>query len=121
MEETIRYHIEIHSKANRIRPMFGNSISIVGVGRFNPCKSVFLYGDVSLVAKPRVVIPLSRVRFSYDTPDSQISSFCWGFAKLVRQRILIPPFRGSSPLSPAIGALADRLRQWIANPSLSNG
>ena len=26
------------------------------------------YGVVSLVAKPRVVIPLSRVRFSYDTP-----------------------------------------------------
>ena len=27
------------------------------------------HGVVSLVAKPRVVIPLSRVRFSYDSPN----------------------------------------------------
>ena len=33
-------------------------------------RSVFLYGDVSLVAKPRVVIPLSWVRFPYDTPKN---------------------------------------------------
>lgn len=58
MEETIRYHIEIHSKANRIRPMFGNSISIVGVGRFNPCKSVFLYGNCSSMVESRIVIPV---------------------------------------------------------------
>ncbi len=34
--------------------------------------SVFTYGVVSLVVKPRVVIPLSRVRFSYDTPHMVI-------------------------------------------------
>jgi hypothetical protein len=32
------------------------------------------YGVVSLVAKPRVVIPLSRVRFSYDSPSFRIGS-----------------------------------------------
>ncbi len=26
----------------------------------------------------------------------------WGIAKLVRQRVLIPPFIGSSPVTPAI-------------------
>ena len=30
------------------------------------------YGVVSLVVKPRVVIPLSRVRFSYDSPVDHI-------------------------------------------------
>ena len=30
-------------------------------------------GVVSLVVKPRVVIPLSRVRFSYDSPKSKVN------------------------------------------------
>ena len=40
-------------------------VRILGTG------SVFLYGIngvVSLVVKPRVVIPLSRVQFSYNSP-----------------------------------------------------
>ena len=32
--------------------------------------------------------------------------FYWGIAKLVRQRILIPPFRGSSPFTPANGVFS---------------
>ena len=35
---------------------------------------MFLHGAVSLVAKPRVVIPLSRVRFSYRTPTQKTAS-----------------------------------------------
>ena len=35
------YHIKTHSKANRIRPMFSNSISFVGVSRCNSCRVCF--------------------------------------------------------------------------------
>jgi hypothetical protein len=34
-----------------------------------------VYGVVSLVVKPWVVIPLSRVRFSYDTPYAQVAQW----------------------------------------------
>ena len=29
-------------------------------------------------------------------------SICWGVAKLVRQRVLVPSFMGSSPITPAL-------------------
>ena len=55
-------------------------------------RSVFLYGDVSLVAKPRVVIPLSWVRFPYDTPKNYAD-----VAQVVEQRIENPCVAGSTP------------------------
>ena len=51
-----------------------------------------VYGVVSLVVKPRVVIPLSRVRFSYDSPNYA------DVAQLVEQRIENPCVSGSIPL-----------------------
>ena len=51
-----------------------------------------VYGDVSLVVKPRVVIPLSRVQFSYISPN-----IIADIAQLVEQQTENLCVRGSIP------------------------
>ena len=63
---------------------------------------LIVYAGVSLVVKPRVVIPISRVQFSYACPEWRMIS------SVVEHRLDMAKVSGSNPLSSTkFAALAD--------------
>ena len=70
----------------------------------SPATPAILFESASVYAEVVELVDTLDLGSSASRRESSSLSFrtIWGIAKLVRQRVLIPPFVGSSPATPAI-------------------